>query len=39
MNKTKEWIYTGTVNDLGEDRTHCEWCGQNGLRYQFEIRN
>ncbi|XMB67742.1 hypothetical protein RI065_04305 [Mycoplasmatota bacterium zrk1] len=39
MKNPKEWRYTGQVDDLGSDRTTCEWCGQNGLRYKFEIEN
>lgn len=35
----KEWFYTGRFYDLEELAGTCELCGQQDLRYHFEIAN
>ena len=41
MNNANDRIYTGYVNDLGEERTTFEWCDQQGLItenfYEFSV--
>lgn len=34
-----EWYFTGQTEDHEEASEHCELCGQDGLRYHFEIAN
>ncbi|MCP4425956.1 MAG: hypothetical protein GY803_15795 [Chloroflexi bacterium] len=34
-----EWDFTGDVKDYGRPCKQCEICGNDGLRYHFEIRN
>jgi hypothetical protein len=34
-----EWYFTGNTEDHEEPNEHCELCGQEGLRYHFEIAN
>lgn len=35
----KEWRFTGGMHDHEEPNETCELCGQEGLRYHFEIQN
>lgn len=35
----EEWYFTGATEDHEEPREICELCGQEGLRYHFEICN
>lgn len=35
----EEWRFTGLTNDHEEPHETCQLCGQEGLRYHFEIRN
>lgn len=35
----EEWYFTGSTEDHEEPRETCELCGQDGLRYHFEIGN
>jgi hypothetical protein len=35
----EEWYFTGRTEDHGEPSEQCELCGQEGLRYHFEIEN
>lgn len=35
----REWVYTGHFFDLEERDGTCQLCGQEDLRYHFEIRN
>lgn len=35
----REWVYEGNVEDLEAPVETCQLCGQQGLRYQFEIVN
>ncbi|PIT00320.1 hypothetical protein TSA1_05730 [Bradyrhizobium nitroreducens] len=35
----EEWYFTGSTEDHEEPSETCELCGQDGLRYHFEISN
>jgi hypothetical protein len=35
----EEWRFTGEMHDHEEANETCELCGQDGLRYHFEIQN
>ena len=35
----EEWLFTGQTEDFLKPSEVCELCGQEGLRYHFEIRN
>jgi hypothetical protein len=35
----KEWRFTGATTDHEQPEETCELCGQEGLRYHFEIAN
>ena len=34
-----EWCFTGATEDHEEPTEECQLCGQDGLRYHFEIKN
>ncbi|MGC1470046.1 MAG: hypothetical protein WA793_11755 [Sphingorhabdus sp.] len=35
----REWCFTGNTTDHEQANETCQLCGQEGLRYHFEIRN